>query len=250
MEPVDASPDLEMPDVALPSPTSCAGYAIQWKGALSYASLSRPVQDDFTIEAWIKTTASAPGTYHWQGLGVIFADVMGNFDDFGSAILNNHFAFGVGNPPGQDVTIESTSTVTTGAWTHVAATRRMSTGEIQVLVNGILETSRIVATQTRSLTSSLVLDIGGDVIDKGFFNGEMDEVRLWTVVRSPTEIAASMHAVLTGNEPGLVGYRRFDDVDGPKALDSSPTNASTTLFAPAWTVSTAPVCDAPDAGVP
>jgi hypothetical protein len=58
----------------------------------------------------------------------------------------------------------------------------------------------------------------------------------WTIMRQtclPTEIAASMHAVLTGSEPGLVGYWRFDDVNGPKALDSSPTNASTTLFAPA-----------------
>src|ERR1044071_8734683 len=34
---------------------NCAGYAIYFDGA-TYAALSRPVQDDFTIEAWIRTS--------------------------------------------------------------------------------------------------------------------------------------------------------------------------------------------------
>src|SRR5439155_25251518 len=113
-----------------------------------YLQASRVVQDDFTLEAWIQTSSSLAGTNFYQGNGLIYADVGGSANDFGAAILSDKFAFGVGNP---DTTIVSTTTVTTGQWVHVAATRRRTTGEIQVIVNGQLESAMTVA-QTASLT--------------------------------------------------------------------------------------------------
>jgi hypothetical protein len=53
---------------------------------------------------------------------------------------------------------------------------------------------------------------------------------------------------LTGNEPGLVGYYRFDDATGTTAVDTSPTHGNATLSdgdaaaAPTWVTSDAPVC--------
>src|SRR5439155_22926340 len=125
-----------------PEAGTCAGYALQFDGT-TFATVARPVQDDFTLEAWIKPSgASLTGTQFFQGNGLIYADIGGVADDFGTAILNNHFAFGVGNP---DTTVQSTSDVTTGQWFHVAATRSATTGTIQVYVNGAFEAELTVA---------------------------------------------------------------------------------------------------------
>ena len=168
------------------------------------------VQDDFTLEAWIKTITSYSGTNFYEGNGLFYADVGGSANDFGTSVLSGKFAFGVGNP---DTTIVSTTMVTTGQWVHVAATRRKSTGEIQVFVNGQLESSKIVA-QTASLSAQSLMTIGANSVDGKYFNGTVDEVRIWNVVRTQPEIAGALHKTLAGSEPGLVAYYRLDESSG------------------------------------
>jgi Concanavalin A-like lectin/glucanases superfamily/Secretion system C-terminal sorting domain len=43
-----------------------------------------------------------------------------------------------------------------------------------------------------------------------FFNGDIDEARIWNVVRTAAEILASKNVELAGNETGLVSYYRFN----------------------------------------
>ena len=43
-----------------------------------------------------------------------------------------------------------------------------------------------------------------------YFNGEMDELRIWNFARSQAEILADINVTLTGNEPNLVAYYNFD----------------------------------------
>ena len=233
-------PDVVQPPDAL---TCAAGYAAQFTGASSL-SVARPVQDDFTLEAWIKTTASRTGSMFYHGNGVIYADAPpgtnpAGANDFGTSILNNRFAFGVGNP---DTTLRSNSTVTTGEWIHVAATRNKAAGEMHVFVNGVDENTT-ATTQKGSLTDQATLSIGCTLNDQNHFIGLMDEVRIWNVVRTEAEIAATMHQRLTGNEPGLVAYWRFDDRGGPTAVDSSPAKADATIAGTLeWAPSDAPIC--------
>jgi hypothetical protein len=125
----------------------------------------------------------------------------------------------------------------------------MTTGEIQVIVNGVMD-GTMTTTQTSSLTAPAQILIGADTIDRHFFAGLIDEVRLWSVVRTPAQITAMMHQKLAGNEAGLVGYYRFDDGTGTTAIDASPSHANATLMggdaggtgAPTWAMSDAPVC--------
>ena len=44
-----------------------------------------------------------------------------------------------------------------------------------------------------------------------FFNGIIDEVRLWGSARTQEQIQATMKTTLTGRESGLIGYWNFDD---------------------------------------
>jgi hypothetical protein len=218
---------------------ACPGHALELDG-IGYLQVARMVQDDFTLEAWIKTITSFSGTNFYEGNGLFYADVAGTANDFGTSILSGKFAFGVGNP---DTTITSTTMVTTGQWVHVAATRRMSTGEIQVLVNGHVESSMTVA-QTQSLSAQSLMTIGANSIDGKYFNGVVDELRIWNIVRSEADIAGTMHTTLTGTEAGLVAYYRLDDAVGSSvATDSSPSHADATLSGEGtFIVSDAPAC--------
>jgi hypothetical protein len=234
-------------DAARESAPCTAGYALQFNGTSAYATLARSVQDDFTLEAWIKPSASLAvlsGTNIWNGYGILYADTTSTANDFGTSIVNGKFAFGVGNP---DTNVQSTGSIANGQWTHVAATRTMTTGLIQVIVNGAMDGMK-TTTQVSSLTAPTLITIGADTIDSHYFAGLIDEVRLWNVVRTPAEIAATMHQRLTGSEPGLVGYYRFDDATGTTALDLSPTHGNVTLAGdaaagvPTWVMSDAPVC--------
>lgn len=63
---------------------------------------------------------------------------------------------------------------------------------------------------------------GGGGEPEGFFNGSIDEVRIWNVARTTEEIHENMHSLLTGDEEGLVGYWRFNEGLGQIANDLSP----------------------------
>ena len=220
------------------------GHAAQFNGAVSL-SVARPVQDDFTLEAWIKTTSSRKGSMFYHGNGVLYADAPpgpnpAGANDFGTSILNDKFAFGIGNP---DFTLSSRTSVTTGEWVHVAATRNKSTGVVQVFVNGVGEDA-VTTSQKGPLADQATLSIGCTLDQQNHFIGQMDEVRVFSVARSETEIAATMHERLIGNEPGLVAYLRFDDHGGTKVADSSPKKADATIEGTLeWVPSDAPICE-------
>jgi hypothetical protein len=48
----------------------------------------------------------------------------------------------------------------------------------------------------------------------GGFDGVMDEVRIWSIARTPAEVARDMKVVLKGTEQGLVAYYRFSEGSG------------------------------------
>jgi hypothetical protein len=261
-EPADSSDAVaveepEATTITYPEASTCAGYAMQFDTFGSFIRIARPVQDDFTLEAWIKmnapsltSTNAAPG--FWEGNGLLYADtpnVVAN--DFGTSILNNHFTFGTGNP---DSTLIGTSDVATGQWVHVAATRARALGEKRIYVNGVQE-GILTGGNTLPLSSELTLVIGANANEGRYFGGVIDEVRIWSVVRTPAEIAASARQRLTGSEAGLVRYYRFDQPSQAEIVSDAPSDGGDTQGAifgnVTWVPSEAPLCDpVPEAGLP
>lgn len=81
------------------------------------------------------------------------------------------------------------------------------------------------------------------------WQGKIDELRVWSVFRTATEIQANMRVMLKGNEPGLVAYYKFDEGTGTTIADSTGVAANaaqmvtTPGFAftpPQWVVSDIP----------
>ena len=74
-------------------------------------------------------------------------------------------------------------------------------------------------------TAATIIDVRG--LDKyighrngGFFDGHIDELRVWNAARTPEELAATMYTRVN-REYGLVGNWRFDDATGTVAEDSA-----------------------------
>lgn len=217
---------------------TCSQEPVQAFDGAKFGTMMRLVQDDFTIEVWIKTAQSLAGTGAYVGNPILFADAPTVVDDdFGAGLLNDKFQMTIGNP---DTAVRSTSNVTTDQWLHLAATRTRATGVVLVFVNGVLE--GIGSGNTNALSASPTMSIGGRA-DRDFFVGQMSDLRIWSTARTQAEILDNMHRRLQGNEAGLVGYYRMDDAAGTQLRDASPSQNHAKLdLSGAPTAADPPVC--------
>lgn len=93
---------------------------------------------------------------------------------------------------------DSDGTLAPWRWTHVAVT--YDGANARFYINGVNAGTKALTSSGNNCTNSLSLGGQhdalnlGDVLTGGYaFNGYLDEVRLWTVVRSPSAIAANMN---------------------------------------------------------
>ena len=58
------------------------------------------------------------------------------------------------------------------------------------------------------------------------FVGHVAEMRLWNISRTQQDIADNMNKRITGSEPGLVSYYKFNEGSGNTAKDFSTTRSA------------------------
>ncbi len=172
-----------------------AGNALQFNGtSTNYAVIPRPNWMDWTIAFWVKTTATG-GTPQWyNGKGLVDGEVAGVADDFGTALVGNKAAFGVGNP---DTTITSTTAINDGQWHHVAATRSAFTGLMQLYVDGILQASATGPFGPKTSPPSLRIGSIQTGAAGGFLAGTIDDVQIFGRVLNAAEITVVKNQSLT-----------------------------------------------------
>ncbi len=99
---------------------------------------------------------------------------------------------------------------------------------VRAFVNGIEKSTKMSAVAQKTLMTGLsVLTIGGYPGEGAYFNGYVDEFRIWNVARTATEIMSTMNHTLVGNEAGLTGYWKFDEGMGTTAADAVTTAGHT-----------------------
>ena len=180
-----------------PTFNSANGGSIVFDGVDDYVTLTRSVQDDFTLHCWFKTTqAGSLPTQWYEGKGLIDCEVGNIQNDFGLGIGGGRVIFGVGNQAaGADVSIYSTRLYNDNIWHNVVATRVKSTGAMQLYVDSI-----IVATgsgQTGSLTTATAMRIGSQQTNVGFFSGNIATGVVYSRALSPQEILQNYNATKT-----------------------------------------------------
>jgi hypothetical protein len=195
-----------------------------------------------TIEAWVKTTANT-GTGGVQGVLVDWGQMTPN----GS---RSTFNISTGNALRFEVGGSGVSGVTPlndGAWHHVAAVYDpLAIPNTKLYVDGVLDVSGDITIPVNTLQGTNVkLGERCDGINR--FNGTMDEVRVWNVARTASQIQSNMNNQLCSiTNSTLKLYLPFNQGTANAAnatissvSDLSPTNAVGTLtnFALTGTIS-------------
>ncbi|KAA3630974.1 MAG: HYR domain-containing protein, partial [Bacteroidetes bacterium] len=121
-----------------------------------------------------------------------------------------------------------------GIWTHIAVTKDGS--DVNIYYNGVLQSETNNGTHQANLVNSTApLKLGTQTSGANynqFFNGRMDEVRIWNVARTQTEITDNLYNQVDPNSANLVYYTRFNQgvADGDNTspaiddLDDQSTN--------------------------
>ncbi len=200
------------------------GKAIQLDGINDWINIPDfTLSDDFTIESWVKL---APGIdtedalFGQEGSG---SDI--NFYQGKARLFVN----------GDKVT--ANTALLPGTWGHIAISR--SGSNLTLYVNGMKDA---VGTWDGVLS---LKSIGQG--NRGFLKGMLDEIRVWNIARTESEISANFNSGVDPNATGLIGYWTFDNT-GQVVIDASSSTNNGLLGAnkavssddPIQTESTAP----------
>lgn len=129
-----------------------------------------------------------------------------------------------------------------GAWTHLAIT--YANGSVRTFING-----EVVDTFDRG--DEIVdqdsfhdeVTVGNRTTDPSPFRGQLSDLRLWKIARSPNEIRADYERRIEGKPSGLVGYWPLNDGTGTTATEKINRIHGKLQLGPKWTkIHRAPGC--------
>lgn len=164
-----------------------SGNAIDLTNVNAYISIPYTIHDSFSIAFWLKTKTKGNKSTQWfGGSGLIDAGITGFADDFGISLLNDKIAFGTGS---NNVTILSDNSLVDNEWHEIVATFSADNLVMKTYVDGILQSEIGSALNRNSRGASGRIFIGKSRIDDEFYNGLIDEVRLFNVELNAEQIA-------------------------------------------------------------
>lgn len=179
-----------------------------------------------TVEAWIKMSSATSTTQQ-----VIL--------DMGSTATGGRFTLNVIS--GQYLRIEiggngfsGTTDITDNNWHHVAVTYNPSNTagqKAKLYVDGVLETQADF-TVTMNISSSSNIRIGCRVDAVNYFTGTIDEVRVWNMERTASEIASNYSQEFCSAITGLIAYYKFNEgvAGGTNTSITTLTNTANSLY--------------------
>lgn len=171
------------------------------------------ITDALTLEAWVKVDPTQPANFP----RIIDKFSITEQEGYNLIVNSGHLFMEIFDLGGYSYSVYGSS-IDDGTWHHVAGT--FSGVEMRLYLDGVLDDSwtfGLAAIQT----GSNELGIGNNYDGQNWLPlvGSIDEVRVWNIARTEAQILACMNSPLAGNEPGLVGYWRFDENGGTTAMD-------------------------------
>jgi len=135
----------------------------------SYAAgtLASTAVDNFGIEAWVRSNGSVTGN------AVIAYNGSTAASGWGLVRIGGKYGYSFGG-----VSSAGLAPVVAGVWTHLALVRQSGTATFYV--NGYAVSTSAAVPNTPALASSGGMMIGGNLAGSEFFDGEVDEVRIFT----------------------------------------------------------------------
>ena len=181
---------------------------------------SQVMNGTITIEAWVKQTGGGGDQF------IVAKSSCCSPTGFEMKMVGNsssrRIQCGFGRISGVSPVMQTNSTLAMNTWYHVAVT--LGNGGFSIYLNGILDNYQNATIGSfGQVTSDMRIGASTYITNPtSSFIGEIDEVRLWNVVRTQSDIARNMRKALRGNELGLVGYWRMNDGGNSFVSDLSP----------------------------
>lgn len=182
-----------------------SGNALGFDGSNDYVSssvptvLADPATKDHTVELWVNITSYGTSRMlHAQA----------STSNFVSLLLNSS-----GRPyyfvqsGGSLTSYNSGYDVPLNTWTHLAFTWDASTSTGSIYVNGVLQNS--ISGGSSSTGSNSVMALGARSDGTQNFNGTLDEMRIWSTVRTQCQIQANMNTIIPNTTSNLAHHYRF-----------------------------------------
>ncbi len=229
-----------------------SGHCLEFNGTSSGVTFNNNnlglSGNTMTVTVWVKCN-STTNEGNWAGIVAIDNGNSSASGDDGQfwlqhSQLNTLFEFAVQTSNGRQY-VQSVTSPVTGQWYHVAGVYDGS--YVNIYVNGVLE-SRYAQTGNINNYNGQYNLVFGEWANPGNayrrFNGDIDEVSIWNVALTQTQIRAYMCKKLQGAELGLVAYFRMNETSGTRVSDVTSngrkgTSSNTTIV---W--SGAPIGDA------
>lgn len=183
------------------------GVAQNFAGALHFdgtndyvdipSSAANSLTNTWTLEGWFKPDA-LPAT--WQAL--IAKDEIPWPASLWLNGPNVEIWFGASGT----ASLVSVQTLNVGEWVHLAAT--FDHGDMRLYINGVLDNQVAYVGATPTSPTPYHLGYGETTY---YYQGEMDEVRIWNRPRNLNEIQSTLTCELDGDECNLVHYFNFNN---------------------------------------
>lgn len=230
-----------------------SGHALHFDGVDDYVEMQSDYSTfnlPFTISAWIKVDPA-----NNDSALIVFSSNDNNPLYHGFFLAVGHGAIwceygdnlGGSNPnfrQGKRASVDEFY----GKWTHVAAVMKSKT-EFELYINGI----NVGGSSSGESTADMHSPYPGDKAKAGYllsngvtyrFDGDMDELRLWSRALSEQEIRDGMCKKVTGTEANLVSCWSFDETSGSTTYDKAKKTSNGILIGnPGHVFSGAPIGD-------
>ncbi|MEI6695395.1 MAG: FG-GAP-like repeat-containing protein, partial [Bacteroidota bacterium] len=114
-------------------------------------------------------------------------------------------------------------------WYHIAVIKNYSTRNLYI--NGVEVALTGTGTTIAANTDPLI--IGADFKNATYFDGSIDEVRIWNTVKAQADVQANMSAEISSSAAGLVAYYNFNSLISTNLTDlvATPKNGTLTNMA-------------------
>lgn len=183
---------------------------------------------DFTIEAWVKVESSPAASEEYtiagkyNNNGVNERAYLFNYQRNG-ADSNDQLRAIVSSDGSSASIMQINQPLSTSTWHHVAVVYAAASGVATFYVDG--SSAGTASGGPSSIHNSTAdFQIGGFQSGGGspYFDGLIDDVRVWNIARTATQISDDMSREINGNETGLVGYWKLNN-----SLADSSANGNT-----------------------
>ena len=207
---------------------SNSGNAISFNGSNQYVLAGNGtdhVLTTGTIECWIKSDVSVTDSD--------FHGIMVKQGAYGLFLVGNELIAYDWQNGGQRRTFRLLRDEHNNAWHHVAMSFQSGVTDGTVIY---LDGQPVLTTTYTVGSSEEPLAIGaGFAGPVQLFQGMMDEVRVWNIVRTPAQIATYRNVPVSPSSFGLVSCFKFDESSGSSAGNAVAGGVTATLYnSPNW----------------